>query len=188
MADNLAPNPSSPTPGPHRRRGVGEGTTFLFAAILFATALSLLAQVDSETRWFAGVDWPLQPRFWPTVALLGMASSTGWLLWRTRTQRSGWLNTVTELLTWVRPMEYAAWFAAYAMIVPWLGYPLATLLFLALLGARVGIRSVAGQLALAATGIATVLIFRTLLAVKMPPGAIYELLPAGVRNFVTLYL
>ena len=181
-------DPSTPrvTPPAGSRAGDGTGAP-VFATILLVITLVLLAQLGSETRWVSGVQWPLQPRLWPALSLLGMAVASGWLLGRHSVWRMDWLAGASEILAWTRPLEFAAWFTAYAMTVPWLGYPATTVLFLAALGARVGIRSVTGQLALLAAGVCTVLIFRTLLSVKLPPGTVYEYLPIGLRNFMTLY-
>jgi len=89
-----------------------------------------------------------------------------------------------ELLRWLRPLEFALYFVAYAASIPWLGYLLSTALFMPLLGLRAGIRSLSGLGLLAGLGVGIVLVFKTGLEVRMPPGALYDLFPPQVRNFL----
>ena len=89
-----------------------------------------------------------------------------------------------ELLRWLRPLEFALYFVAYAASIPWLGYLLSTAVFMPLLGLRAGIRSPSGLGLLAGLGIGIVLVFKTGLEVRMPPGALYDLFPPQVRNFL----
>ena len=89
-----------------------------------------------------------------------------------------------ELLRWLRPLEFALYFVAYAASIPWLGYLLSTAIFMPLLGLRTGIRSASGLGLLAGLGIGIVLVFKTGLEVRMPPGALYDLFPPQVRNFL----
>ena len=163
---------------------------FLFAAGSFALALFLLSQLPEQTRWFKRVDLLLQPRFWPSVVLAALTLFSGLYLlqsWRSRKDPEH-LDTspvpTGELLRWLRPLEYALYFVAYAASIPWLGYLLATVLFMPLLGLRTGIRSLSGLCLLAGTGFGIVLVFKTGLEVRMPPGALYELFPSAVRNFL----
>ena len=53
-----------------------------------------------------------------------------------------------------------------------------------LLGLRTGIRSLSGLSLLAGIGVGIVLVFKTGLEVRMPPGAVYDLFPPTVRNFL----
>ena len=89
-----------------------------------------------------------------------------------------------ELLRWLRPLEFALYFVAYAASIPWLGYLLSTAVFMPLLGLRTGIRSPSGLGLLAGLGIGIVLVFKTGLEVRMPSGALYDLFPPQVRNFL----
>ena len=163
---------------------------FLFAAASFALALFLLIRLPDQTRWFNRVDLLLQPRFWPSVVLGAFALLSGLNLvqsWRARKDPEH-LDTsmmpAGELLRWVRPLEYALYFVVYAASIPWLGYLPATVVFMPLLGLRTGIRSVSGLGMLAGLGVGIVLAFKTGLEVRMPPGAVYELFPPAVRNFL----
>ena len=175
-----------PKPFDIRRR---PGDLF-FAAALYALALFLLSQLPEQTRWFNRVDLLLQPRFWPSVVLGALTLFSGLYLmqsWLAR-RNPDHLDTspvpAGELLRWLRPLEYALYFVAYAASIPWLGYLLSTVLFMPLLGLRTGIRSLSGLGLLAGIGAGIVLVFKTGLEVRMPPGAVYDLFPPAVRNFL----
>ena len=163
-----------------------------FAGVLFLLALFLLSRLPFETRWFNRVDLPLQPRFWPAVVLGAFALFSGlhllqsWLAWSRTVPRPSvaLLLPAGELLRWLRPLEFALYFVAYAASIPWLGYLLSTAVFMPLLGLRTGIRSPSGLGLLAGMGIGVVLVFKTGLEVRMPPGALYDLFPPQVRNFL----
>ena len=169
------------------RRRLGD---FLFAAASFALALFLLTQLPEQTRWFNRVDLLLQPRFWPSVVLGALTLFSGLYLmqsWQARKDPDHLDASpvpASELLHWLRPLEYALYFVAYAASIPWLGYLLATVLFMPLLGLRAGIRSLPGLSLLAGIGVGIVLVFKTGLEVRMPPGALYDLFPPAVRNFL----
>ena len=163
-----------------------------FAGVLFLLALFLLSRLPAETRWFNRVDLPLQPRFWPAVVLGAFTLFSGlhllqsWLAWSRTVPRppTALLLPAAELLRWLRPLEFALYFVAYAASIPWLGYLLSTAAFMPLLGLRTGIRSLSGLGLLVGMGIGIVLVFKTGLEVRMPPGALYDLFPPQVRNFL----
>ena len=161
-----------------------------FASASFVLALFLLIRLPDQTRWFSRVDLLLQPRFWPSVVLGAFALSSGLHLvqsWRARRDPDHPDRSPVpagELLRWLRPLEFALYFVAYAASIPWLGYLLATVLFMPLLGLRTGIRSLSGLCLLAGLGVGIVLAFKTGLEVRMPPGALYDLFPPAVRNFL----
>jgi len=162
----------------------------LFALIMFALSLFLLSQLGTETRWFNRVPVLLQPRFWPAVVLSVLTLFSAIYLVhsvltyrRNRTPRDVPVP-MAELVEWARPVEYALYFVLYAAAVPLLGYLLATAAFMPLLGRRVGYRTLRPLAGLALIGVGVVLFFKTGLAVKMPPGAVYDLFPADMRNFL----
>ena len=163
---------------------------FLFAAASYALALFLLIQLPEQTRWFNRVDPLLQPRFWPSVVLgaftlfSGLHLMQSWLARRNPDHPDTSLVPAGELLRWLRPLEYAMYFVLYAASIPWLGYLLSTVLFMPLLGLRTGVRSLRGLGLLAGIGVGIVLVFKTGLEVRMPPGAVYDLFPPAVRNFL----
>ena len=163
---------------------------FLFAAASFALTLFLLVNLQEQTRWFNRVDLLLQPRFWPAVILGALTLFSGLYLAQSALARRDpdsldrSLVPAGELLRWLRPLEYALYFVLYAASIPWLGYLLSTVLFMPLLGLRTGIRSLSGLGLLAGLGAGIVLAFKTGLEVRMPPGALYDLFPPAVRNFL----
>lgn len=93
-------------------------------------------------------------------------------------------GTAEETLLWLRAVEYVLWFMAYVWIVPVIGYLPATLLFTVTLSIRQGYRSQKQIINAAAVGLGIVLVFKTGLSVKIPGGALYEFLPASLRNFM----
>jgi len=161
-----------------------------FAAASYGLALFLLIQLPEQTRWFDRVDPLLQPRFWPKVVLCALTFFSGLYLMQSWLARKDpdHLDTspvpVRELLRWLRPLEYALYFVVYAASIPWLGYLLSTALFMPLLGLRAGIRSLSGLGMLVGLGVGIVLVFKTGLEVRMPPGALYDHFPPAVRNFL----
>ena len=179
---------SEPTPALFevRRRPGG----VLFATASFALALFLLVRLPDQTRWFNRVDLLLQPRFWPSVVLGALTLFSGlylmqsWLARKDPDSLDISLVPIGELLRWLRPLEFALYFVVYAASIPWLGYLLSTVLFMPLLGLRTGIRSLPGLCLLAGIGVGIVLVFKTGLEVRMPPGAVYDLFPPAVRNFL----
>ncbi len=176
-----------------RNRVRSELPALFFLALITVAAYGLLVLVPSQTRWFPRVHFYLQPGFQAYVILVTMAffASIALLreIMRLRLRKSRqtiflWL----EILDWLRSIEYALWFVAYAVTIPVLGYLPATLGFMLLLGARVGIRSARKLAVLALIGLTIVLFFRGLLTVKMPAGQYYEFLPEPLRGFALMAL
>ena len=120
----------------------------------------------------------------PSTALAGTPASPRSGIARRPDHLDTSLLPAGELLRWLRPLEFALYFVAYAASIPWLGYLLSTAVFMPLLGLRAGIRSPSGLGLLAGLGIGIVLVFKTGLEVRMPPGALYDLFPPQVRNFL----
>jgi len=89
---------------------------------------------------------------------------------------------------WFGALEYAGYFLLYVAAVPRLGYLPATLLALPLLTWRLGYRAPRMLIISALFGVTVVVLFKSLLQVKIPGGSAYELLPAAARNFMILYL
>lgn len=165
----------------------------LFALVMCLFTLFLISQIGEQTRWFNRVNLTLQPRFMPVIILALLALFSGWYLiagWFERRKTSA-LDTdlfpFSELLLWARPLEFAVYFLVYATLIPWLGYLPATLLFMPLLGWRVGYRKSTHVLLLVGIGLVIVIVFKTALQVKIPAGAAYEYLPDGLRNLFIRY-
>ncbi|MBX9457998.1 MAG: tripartite tricarboxylate transporter TctB family protein [Rhizobium sp.] len=158
----------------------------LFGLIFLALAALLLSQIGSQTQWLPGKGLAAQPRLWPLVGLGGMVFF-GALhlhsLTRARRNPGRW----REAWLWLRSLEYVGWYLIYVFSVPRIGYLGATVIFCLFLTWRAGYRS---GLAFAAAGgfaLFVVLLFKSLLHVRIPGGAIYEYLPGGLRNFMILY-
>lgn len=175
-------DPDAPLqPPPARRRG-----ELAFALVFLAVTLFFLSQIGTQARWFPRTQFAAQPAFWPMVSLSAMAVFAALylvsLLFQPRPDTE-W----REYLVWLRAFEYVAWYMAYAALVGALGYLSATVLAMVLLVWRLGLRSGGALLAAAGFGLAVVVLFKTLLAVRIPGGAAYELLPATWRSFMITY-
>ncbi|MCE8509411.1 tripartite tricarboxylate transporter TctB family protein [Ruegeria pomeroyi] len=175
-------------PTERERRFVGPRRGQLIFALFFvAVSVLLLSQIGSQTKWIEKSKLFAQPRFWPAVGLGGMVLLGGvhlYLLpWRRATRYDWW-----ELRKWAQVLEFAIWFLAYVLLVPLIGYLPVTLVFVPLLAWRMGYRDrrMLGLSILFA--VAVVVLFKGLLGVKIPGGAIYEYLPGALRSFFILYL
>ena len=154
---------------------------FAFALIFVAFSAFLLSQLGTETKPSPGGQIFTRPSFWPAVGVIGMASfGVLHLIAELGNRRGG----AREALLWLRAFEFLIWFMAYVWIVPVVGYLAATLVFPALLAVRVGYRTTRPLFCSAVLGFCVVLIFKSLLSVRIPGGAIYEMLPNGLRNFM----
>lgn len=92
-----------------------------------------------------------------------------------------------EVWIWIKSVEYAGWFIAYAALVPWSGYLPATLFFAIALTVRAGYRSPLMLGISAVAAITIVVVFKAFLQVKLPGGLTYEYLPDGLRQFMLTY-
>lgn len=158
-----------------------------FVAGFLAVSLLLLALIGVQTRWIEGTDTVAQPRFWPAVGLGAMAGFSALHLWRMKRRRLA-REDRAELRRWAAPLEYALWFMAYVWAVPAIGFLPASLVFAPALTWRAGYRDRAMLAAAAAFAVATVIVFKSLLGVRIPGGALYELLPGALRSFAILNL
>ena len=150
---------------------------------MFAIALFLLGQIGAQAPWTARGGIVSQPAFWPTVSLSAMTFFAALHLISSALSpriRGRW----REVRQWLASVEYALWFMLYVFSTPWIGYLPATILFAALLGWRAGYRSARMFAALTAAAVAIVVVFKSLLHVRIPAGAVYEHLPDGIRAFV----
>jgi putative tricarboxylic transport membrane protein len=161
----------------------------VFGALSFAFALFLAAEIGAQTTWIDNRRFVEQPAFWPIVSILGMTIFGAfelWFSWR-RNRRGRGDGVLPEVLQWAKAIEYVVWFMVYVVIVPRLGYLPTTLVFCAALTVRLGYREPRALLGAIATGLATVVVFKSFLGVKIPGGAVYEYLPDTLRNIMILY-
>lgn len=185
----------------------------IFAACALALAGGLLAQAGAQLKWVAGVGLHRQPGFWSVVALAGMAVFALLMLFQRRAPAADFAPDIDESAAqtdatstaqdstpapspsqvrpwqaWFGALEYAGYFLLYVAAVPRLGYLPATLIALPLLTWRLGYRAPRMLIISALFGVTVVVLFKSLLQVKIPGGSVYELLPAAARNFMILYL
>lgn len=161
----------------------------VFAVVSFLVAGFLATQWSTQTTWVEGQAWGRQPGLWPLIAIGGMlVFGIGELVaCILRNMRHGGGDVLDELGLWLKAAEYALWFMAYVLITPYLGYLPATLIFTTVLAVRLGYRGFMLWLA-PLTGLGIVVVFKTLLSVRIPGGAIYEYLPGALRNLFIVYL
>ena len=173
-------------PSERERRFVGPRRGQVIFAVLFAVcAALLLSRIGTQTQWVADTRLSAQPRFWPAVGLVGMALLGGlhfYLMPWHRATRDDW----REARRWLRVLEFAAWFMAYVLLVPILGYLPMSLIFVPLLALRMGYRGPRMMAISAGFALAVVVLFKVILAVRIPGGAVYEYLPDALRSVFIL--
>ncbi len=161
----------------------------VFATASLAVAAGLALAWPWQTQWVEGRPALRQPGLFPAVAIgLMLAFGAGNLAaCLIRNARVAGAPAWPELARWLAAGEFLGWYLAYVLAVPWLGYLPATVLFTLLLALRLGYR---GRRLWAAPvlGLAVVVLFKAVLRVRIPGGALYDLAPAGLRNFLVLYL
>ena len=159
--------------------------TLVFALLFVLASVVLLSQLGTQTIWSSGKHLTAQPRFWPSVGLIMMLGFGALHLWQARSApRTGSLG---EVGLWLRGLEYVVWFIGYVFLVPILGYLPASILIAVALVLRLGLwslRWVAWAIILA---FGIVVVFRVLLRVNVPGGAVYHWLPSGLSNFMLTY-
>lgn len=160
-----------------------------FALASFAVALGLAAAWPWQTVWIEGRPPLRQPGLFPGVAIglmlvFGAGNLAACLI---RNARRRGAPMLPELARWLAAGEFLGWYLAYVLAVPWLGYLPATVLFTTLLALRLGYR---GRMLWAAPlfGAGTVILFKTLLKVRIPGGALYDLAPPALRTALVLWL
>ncbi len=158
----------------------------VFALAFLVFSVWLLSQLSAQTTWKPGAKLAAQAPFWPAISVGGMVFFAA--LHALSSSLSARIpGRWTEVGLWCRSIEYAAWFMAYVFLVPVLGYLLVTILLCFLLSLRVGYRSRAMLGASVVAGVSVVVLFKSLLQVKVPGGQIYEYLPSAARSFMLTY-
>ena len=159
----------------------------VFAIVFVLFAIFLLVQLTGQTKWLSSKSLFAQPRFWPAVGVIGM-TVFGLLHLLGSVLSPKEPGRVRELMFWALSLEYVAWFLLYVFLVPLAGYLPMTVLFAVLLVYRVGYRGKPAIIAAVLSALLIVLVFRVLLQVKIPGGAIYEYLPETIRVFMLSYM
>lgn len=161
----------------------------VFGAVSLLAALVLCGLLPFEVQWLKNKPFTQQPGFSAAISIAGMLAF-GVLeflfAWRRNADGRG-ESIVAEVRFWIVSLEYAFWFMAYVLILPVLGYLPSTVAFCLLLTWRLGYRSPAVLCAAVLIGIATVLVFKSFLSVKIPGGVLYEYFPASLRNILIVY-
>ncbi|WP_415404296.1 tripartite tricarboxylate transporter TctB family protein [Tateyamaria sp. SN3-11] len=107
-------------------------------------------------------------------------------VWRARFKQP--TGVAYELMQWLRALEFVAWFVAYTLIVPILGYLVATLLLGTLLPWRLGYRGLRWMGICLAASFAIVLVFRTGLQIRTPVNIwLYDQLPQRIETFMQVW-
>ncbi|WP_071672686.1 tripartite tricarboxylate transporter TctB family protein [Nioella nitratireducens] len=158
----------------------------VFATVFLLVALFLLSQLGKQTVWASGTQLFAQPRFWPAVGVFGMVGF-GTLHFLSSVASDRIAGRWQEVGFWLRGFEFVAWFLGYVWLVPYAGYLLATMGFMAVLTLRLGYRAPKTIGMAVLTGVGIVLLFRTFLQVRLPGGQLYHMLPEGWSSFMLTY-
>lgn len=159
----------------------------VMASLSVAFAVFLAINLPYQTTWVARTKLFAQPAFWPSVAVaLMVVFSIMHMIGSLVSERiEGWMQ---EIKAWIASLEFVFWFMAYVFLVPRLGYLPMTIVFTQLLTFRMGYRGRKWVLSAFGVAIGIVIVFKGILQVKIPAGAIYDLLPAGAaRSFIMIY-
>lgn len=157
----------------------------LFCTVMLIIGGLLIAAIGWQTAWLEGKRLTAQPRFWPTLSLVGIALFAA-LNWLSRNQAERTPGRWREALVWIRSLEYVGWYLLYVWAIPLIGYLPATVIFCVGLTVRLGYRGKAIWLA-AAFAMFVVLFFKSAMNVKIPGGEIYQLAPEGLRYILLRY-
>lgn len=159
------------------------------ALIFAAVSLALLALIGVATRHGqASGGWWTRPAFFPGVALGLLAVANVITVFRDIADLKANPSTPEEraearvqILRWLRPFEFLAYYAAYIWLIQHLGYFPSTFLFVMFLLVRVGLTAPKWFLAGIGLSLFMVAVFRAGLGVWMPAPKFYDLFPDAVR-------
>ncbi len=158
----------------------------VFGIVCLAFGLFLALNLPAETTWAPGTRLLAQPAFWPYAAVIAIVLFS--VLHLISSLASPPIDgRWKEVAFWIRSAEYAGWFMVYVIVVPRLGYLPATMLFAVALSYRLGYRGLKILGSAALFGAIVVVVFKSLLQVKVPGGAAYEHLPGTLRAFMLTY-
>ena len=117
------------------------------------------------------------------AALLNMRASWRVHNWRKRFGQPVSMRYEGEM--WLRALEFVGWFVAYTLLVPVLGYLIATLLLGTVLPWRLGYRGPRWMGICLLTSFTIVVVFRTGLQIRTPINIwLYDQLPQSAETFM----
>lgn len=106
--------------------------------------------------------------------------------WRKRFMQP--TDATFEIKKYIEALEFVAYFIAYTLIVPILGYLISTLLFGTFLTWRLGYRTRLWLLRGFICSFCIVIVFRSILQIKTPVSIwLYDQLPTAMRSFMLTY-
>ncbi len=160
------------------------------ATVLFAIAAILATLAPFATRpQPPGRGWYLAPVNWPLVSLGLVLLAGGILVWRHFRARSGAPDRAAfdraslSAFDGMRgAIEYSLWFCLYLLGVSYLGFAIATLVFLQLVAWRAGLRGWKWVATAFLVTVGIVVIFRLGIGLWFPLAPIFRLMPAWVGN------
>jgi hypothetical protein len=162
----------------------------IFAICVLLCAITLLFFADTELKWKRNASFHVQPGFWSIMAISGMAifAIIQLVMSPWKFTRPVGFDSWQWLRNWFGPVEFVAYFLIYVYLVPWLGYLPSTLLVFPLLVIRAGYRGFKYLAYSWIVGLFIVILFKSLLQVKIPGGELYSIFPDAIRNFLVLRL
>lgn len=160
------------------------------ATVLLVATLALIALAPFATRAQpAGKAWYLAPINWPLFSL-GIAALAGaglaWRFvtaWRAAPDRFAFrANALWAFGRTSFAFEQSFYFCLYLLAVAWIGFTIATVLFLQFIVWRSGLRGMRWVLSTLAVAVAIVLVFRFGIGLWFPLSPLLKLFPAWVGN------
>lgn len=164
---------------------------FVILLVVLSAILFYLGWNGSELKWVKKADFYEQPGFWSLMSLggmvvFGLGHQLTHVILKTKAApiASGkQADTFYDISGITLPIEYALYFVAYVWLVPRLGYLPTTLIAMPLLTWRAGYRELKWYVLSILFAIGIVVLFKSVLQVRIPGGEIYEYLPDSVRSF-----
>ena len=186
-----APSTAQRLPAQERPGDLPERAELVYGALALAGAVLLLVLIPNQTVYKPQWEWSKQPALFSVLSIVGMVVF-GILeviaTWPSLRQPNAVAAGPELRRAWLRGLEFAAWFMVYVAWCAWVGYLPATIAFCLALTWRIGYRS--ARMLGWALGVAlfTVLLFKSLLSVKIPAGVWYDHLPDAWASFMIIYL
>lgn len=161
----------------------------IFAVALTVLAIALVSQLGEQTKYDRRLPLVMQPGFWPGISLAGMAVCglvLSFLCWRCQRREGPSGGDLEQIWLIVQSGEFMLWFMAYVGATPWVGYLVSTAAFMMCLAWRAGYRSARIQTITVGIAFGIVVLFKSVLGVRIPGGAVYDLLPSGLQTFMAV--